>query len=61
MVKQLCVLYFATFDHHGRGDAIWLKGVMQHLFKAQMADIMEFDLRLLCCFIYCIRLVSCFL
>lgn len=42
MMKHLFVLYLATFAIMLIADAIWLKGVMQHLFKTQMSDIMEF-------------------
>lgn len=42
MLKQYVVLYFATLFIMLVADAIWLKGVMQHLFKAQLGDIMEF-------------------
>ena len=42
MLKHYSVLYLTTFFIMLIADVIWLKGVMQHLFKAQMAEIMEF-------------------
>lgn len=44
MVKQFCVLYFTTLCVMAVLDVLWLKSVMQHLFKAQAGDIMEFRL-----------------
>lgn len=42
MLKQFCVLYLTTLCIMAVMDVMWLKGVMQHLFKAQVGDVMEF-------------------
>lgn len=42
MTKQFCFLYFSTLCIMVAMDILWLKGVMQHLFKAQLSEIMEF-------------------
>lgn len=44
MAKQFCALYFTTLCILAVMDVVWLKGVMQHLFKAQLGEIMEFRL-----------------
>ena len=44
MLKQFCTLYFTTLLVMAIMDVVWLKGVMQHLFKAQLGDLVEFRL-----------------
>lgn len=44
MIKQFCTLYATTLLVMAVMDVFWLKGMMQHLFKEQLGDLMEFRL-----------------
>lgn len=41
MLKQFCVLYLTTLCIMTVMDVIWLKMIMQHLFKAQVGELAE--------------------